>query len=234
MSGLTVIVPYYNGQTYIHDLLRSIPSGLSVIVVDDQSDIPLELHGYLNVHVLYPGKKLYFTGAVNLAIGLCKTDVLILNQDVELQGEEWLKVIEKNRQEYALIGESIKGRHPAFPHLYVHGVFQFMRRDAINEVGPMNAKEYPLWGASALWQWQVCRAGFKSLPLKSVPGLVHKRQGNFGESIQGLLAKDGVEKEKLIRTPPEISVIIQQPGGGTNTTRNFSAADLPVFRGGHC
>ena len=208
MNNLTIIVPYYNGELFIRPLLNSIPLGLPVIVVDDQSDTPLFLDGYPNVRVVRLETKGYFTGAINFATSLCTTDVLVLNQDVELQGTAWLDLIGKHRKDYALIGESIKGPHPAFPNLYPHGVFMFMRRDAIDQVGLMNAVDYPLWGASALWQWQICRQGFRSLPLETIPGLVHKRQGWAGDSIRGLLSHNGVDKNLLIRTPPEVSVII--------------------------
>ena len=212
---LTIIVPYYNGERFIKPLLNSIPSSLPVIVVDDQSDLPLEIaqmrawrpQGGWTLH--RPDKKGYFTGSCNTAIQMCKTDVLILNQDVELQGTAWLDLLERHRKDYALIGESIKGSHPAFPNRYVHGVFQFMMRDAIDQVGLMDAKTYPLWGASALWQWQICRQGFRSLPLDEIPGLIHKRTGNYGESIRGLLRTMNEETVgKMIRTPPEISVVI--------------------------
>jgi glycosyltransferase involved in cell wall biosynthesis len=208
VDNLTVVVPFYNGHPFIHALLKTIPSGLPVIVIDDQSDIPLTLSGYPNVRLERPAEKLYFTGAVNYAATLCRTDILVLNQDVELHGDVWWKLIEQHRREYALIGERIKGIHPAFPHGYIHGVFQFMRRDALTQVGPMDAATYPLWGASALWQWQICRQGFKSLPLAEIPGLVHKRTGGFGDSIQDLLRRNGVDRTWLIRTPPEVSVVI--------------------------
>lgn len=211
MDNLTVVVPFYNGHAYLDALLASIPESLPVLLVDDFSSTPPVLGTRANTNVLRPSTKGYFTGAVNTGIRACNTDVLVLNQDVELQGTGWLELILNNRKEYALIGESIRGHHPAFPKGYVHGVFQFMRRDAIDKVGGMDSKLYPLWGASALWQWQICRAGFRSLPVYPVPGLIHHRNGSFGESISGLLAtipKTDPLRHQLIRTPPEVSVII--------------------------
>lgn len=212
MENLTIVVPFYNGQPYLEKLLSGIPEDIQVLFVDDQSEIPLAVPRQRNVGVVRPTTKLYFTGAVNYGIDLCDTDVLVLNQDVVLTGTEWLDILELHRKEYAYIGERIRGNHPAFPHGYIHGVYQFMRRDAIDRVGPMDEVTYPLWGASALWQWQVCRKGYKALPLETVPGLEHwhhKPSGErFGPSIQTLLTKEPNRVDKYIRTPPMISVIV--------------------------
>lgn len=207
-DNLTVVIPFYEGHAYIDQLLNCLPADLPVVIVDDQSDVPLTGITRPNTTVYRPDRKLYFTGAVNYAVDRTDTDVLILNQDVTLEGSEWLELIEDNRGQYALIGERIKGNHPAFPRGYVHGVYQFMRRDAINTVGSMDAGNYPLWGASALWQWQICRRGFASLPVERIPGLTHQRQGNFGSSIQKLLTQEPGLKNLLIRTPPLISVVV--------------------------
>lgn len=208
-DNLTVIVPFYNEVEALNRLLASLPEGLPVIVVDDKSERRPQVSRPNTLVVTVPQKG-YFTGACNYGIELCQTDVLILNQDVKLEGTEWLDVIEKYRGEYALIGERIKGNHPAFPKGYVHGVFQYMRRDAIDRAGLMDELNYPLWGASALWQWQICRQGFNALPLKAVPGLWHepREAGRYGKSIETLLTREGDKRAKFIRTPPLLSVII--------------------------
>lgn len=209
MDNLTVIVPYFNGERWIGRLLDSLPPGLPVIVVDDQSDERLTLNRP-QVTVYRPPTKRYFTGAVNFGIEQCRTDVLVLNQDAWLEGTAWLDLIADNRGEYALIGERIRGNHPAFPNGYVQGTFQYMRRDAIEAAGLMNETHYPLWGASALWQWQITRRGFKSLPVLPVPGFHHAedRKEPHGDSIMELLKRFPDRKPQLIRTPPAISVVV--------------------------
>lgn len=209
MENLTVVIPFKDGHGTIGRLLRSIPPDVPVIVVDDQSEDPFACT-LPNVTVYRPDHRLYFTGGVNYAIERCSTDVLVLNQDTWLEGSAWLDLLVEKRPEFALIGERIRGQHPAFEHGYVHGVFQFMRRDAIDRAGLMDAANYPLWGASALWQWQICRKGFRSLPLAEVPGLHHERPANerYGSSIRKLLREQPEHKDWFIRTPPAISVVI--------------------------
>lgn len=209
MDNLTAVIPFYNGHEEIGRLLASLPPDLPAIVVDDQSETPFACT-LPNVTVMRPATKGYFTGAVNAGIEACQTDVLVLNQDAWLEGDEWQTLLAENRSQYALIGERIKGVHPAFPYGYVHGVFQFMRRDAIEAAGLMDAENYPLWGASAVWQWQICRKGFASLPVATVPGLRHDRRPDqaYGRSIRQLLADEPAKKEWMIRTPPMISVVI--------------------------
>ncbi len=209
MDNLTVVIPCFNGENYIHNLLSDLPVEIAVVIVDDHSDEPLSLRR-ANTTIYRPAQKGYFTGAVNYAIARTQGDVLVLNQDVRLTGTAWLDLIAEKRTEYALIGERIKGPHPAFPHGYVHGVFQFMRRDAINAAGMMDAENYPLWGATAVWQWQICRKGFKALPVDSIPGLTHERKPTerYGSSIRQLLQRSPADHDRLIRTPPLVSVII--------------------------
>lgn len=208
LDNLTVIIPFFEGHAYIDHLLADLPAGLPVIIVDDQSATPLTQPSRANTTLIRPARKGYFTGAVNVGIAACETDVLVLNQDVRLAGDGWLTLIADNRARYALIGERIQGNHPAFPHGYVHGVFQFMRRDAIQAAGLMDEVHYPLWGASALWQWQITRRGFHALPVAEIPGLTHQRVGNYGSSIRKLLNQEPHLRDKLIRTPPAISVVI--------------------------
>jgi glycosyltransferase involved in cell wall biosynthesis len=210
MDNLTVVIPYYQGGQYIGRLLQSLSPDLPVIIVDDQSDSPLNCT-LPNARVYRPDHKLYFTGAVNYGIERCSTDVLVLNQDAWLEGDGWQTLLVANRHEYALIGHRIAGSHPAFPNGYVQGTFQFMRRDAIENAGLMDAEHYPLWGASALWQWQICRKGFKSLPVADIPGFHHeeRKKGHpHGESIMQLLARQPEDKAKFIRTPPAVSVVV--------------------------
>lgn len=212
MDNLTIIIPFYNGHAYIHKLLEDIPTDIPVVIVDDQSDEVLVLHRPRTL-VLRPDRKLYFTGAVNYGIKYTTTDVLVLNQDVRLAGTGWLDILQTNRAKYAMIGERIKGNHPAYPNGYIHGVFQFMRRDAIETAGLMDEENYPLWGASALWQWQVCRKGFAVLPLATVPGVKHwhtepKPKQRYGDSIVSLLKQEPDKQALFIRTPPMISVVI--------------------------
>lgn len=215
MDDLTIVVPFYNGQPYFNKLLTSIPNELPVVVVDDHSDEALQpgsafskLHP--NVVTIRPEEKGYFAGAVNTGIKACKTDVLVLNQDVVLSGTKWLDLLAEHRKSYALIGERIAGEHPAFPSVgYVHGTFMFMRRDAINKAGLLNDKLYPLWGGTAEWQLRICRKGFRSLPVPKIEGFTHaRRTGNYGSSITQLLKSDPSKRNIMIRTPPEISVVI--------------------------
>ncbi len=210
MDNLTIVIPYYEERIALDRLLATLPVDLPVIIVDDQSTEPLQLQRS-NTKVFRPFQKGYFTGAVNFGLMRCTTDVLVLNQDVTLSGTAWLDTLAEHRAKYALIGERIKGDHPAFPGGYVHGVFQFMRRDAISKVGLMNEKLYPLWGASALWQLQICRKGFRSLPLESIPGLWHEPRHDgehYGASIVKLLRQEPTKRNLYIRTPPLISVVI--------------------------
>lgn len=147
---LTVIIPFYNGDSTILDkLLHNLNDlQLSVIVVDDLSEHPYdgELH---NAKLLNLNKKGYFSGAVNEGIKSCATDVLVLNQDVSfVSGTQWLELLTEQRGKYAMIGESIKGEHPGWEHGYIRGTFMFMRRDAINKVGLLDESHFPHWGST--------------------------------------------------------------------------------------
>ena len=208
MDNLTIVIPYYQERAALDRLLASLPTSIPTIVVDDLSAEALPAITRPNTLTLRMTRKGYFTGAVNVGIAACKTDVLVLNQDITLSGTAWLDLIDQHRAKYALLGESIKGQHPAFPYGYVHGVFQFMRRDALDKVGLMDAEHYPLWGASALWQLAICRQGFQSKPLAAIPGLWHEPRERYGASIVSILQQEPTLKSKLIRTPPLISVVI--------------------------
>jgi glycosyltransferase involved in cell wall biosynthesis len=203
---ITIVIPFYEGHSTIQSLLNSIPIEFPVIIVDDLSEkIPDVKRKNLNIFRLL--KKGYFSGAVNFGIRQCETDVLVLNQDVEFKSRKAFDLILRNKEQYALIGESITGTHPAWPKLYVHGTFMFMRRDAIAEVGLLNEEHYPLWGSTCEWQLRACRKGYKALPT-TIPDMIHKRKGSYGSSIQKLLDKNLVKKGLFIRTPPLVSVIV--------------------------
>lgn len=214
MENVTIVVPFYNGHEPLGRLLASLPSDLPVLVVDDQSDVPLvpQPHWADSVTVLPLPAKGYFAGAVNAALEALPntTDVLVLNQDVWFSSEAWLDVLHGERERHAMIGERIAGHHPAFPHGYIHGTFLFLRRDAIDQVGPLNARDYPLWGSTAEWQWRAARRGFSILPLAEIPGFHHERPAGqaFGASITQLLARQPEQRSRLIRTPPLVSVIV--------------------------
>lgn len=215
MENLTIIIPFYRGHQVLPRLIDSLPAGIPVLVVDDgysEGDSFPDLGEAENgrVSVLHLNRKGYFAGAVNAGIQACRTDVLVLNQDTWLEGDRWLQLLADKRGEYALIGERIRGEHPAFPQGYVHGTFMFMRRDAIDAVGLLNEQDYPLWGNTAEWQWRAARKGFQALPLETVSGFHHERKPRerFGSSIRQLLSQRTEQAGKLVRTPPLVSVIV--------------------------
>ena len=203
---LTVVTPFYEGHDTIRSLVRSIPAEVPIIIVDDISDRTLKIKD-ARVRVFRLEKKGYFSGAVNFGIKRCSTDVLILNQDIHFDDRRAFDLVLKNRNRYAMIGEQISGAHPAWPMGYIHGTFMFMRRDAIQSIGLLNEEHYPLWGSTCEWQLRACRKGYEVLPLK-VPGMTHKRKGNYGSSIAKLLADNPGKRNLFIRTPPLISVIV--------------------------
>lgn len=210
LMNLTVVIPYWNGQASIGQLLSSLPPGLPVIVVDDHSDVPLQLHTLpREVQLIRPKDKGYFTGAVNVGMEACQTDVLILNQDSWLEGDKWAGLIATNQDRYALIGERIKGDHPAWPDGYVHGTFMYLRRDAIKTTGLLDAKHYPLWGSTADYQCRLARKGYESLAVADVPGFHHERNARpYGSAIAEMLNRKPELKGQLVRTPPTVSVIV--------------------------
>ena len=210
--NLTVIVPYWNGEAGIDRLINSLPPTLPIVIVDDHSDAPLQrdsLPTDREITVLRPPTKGYFTGAVNAGLQATTTDVLILNQDSWLEGAAALDTLNEFRANYAVIGERIKGDHPAWPDGYIHGTFMFIRRDAINTVGLMDATHFPLWGSTADYQCRLARKGFSAKALPTVPGFVHQeRTTRFGEAITEILVRQPELKSTFIRTPPLISVVI--------------------------
>lgn len=212
MNDLTIIIPFFNGHDTIGSLLAGLPKQLPVIIVDDLSERPLTPDDLpkkrpSDVRIIRLEEKGYFSGAVNVGILACRTDVLVLNQDVTLEGTAWLNVLsEKHR--FALMGDGVFG-HPAWPMGYVQGTFMFMRRDALEQVGLLNAKQYPLWGSTCEWQLRACRQGFYAYPMNEVPGFAHKRgQQPYGSGIRRLLQLEPEKREWLIQTPPTVSVIV--------------------------
>ena len=201
--SFTVIVPYFNGQKYIQKLLDTIPEQIPVIIVDDLSDSQPSIERS-NVTVISSTKKGYFTGATNIGIKSCKDDVLILNQDTYFSGNGWLNFIEQKKNTFGLFGERA-GTHPAWPNRYVHGTFMYIRRDMINKIGLMDEVNYPHWGSTCEYQLRACRNGFKALPVEDIPNFVHLRKGPYGSATKQVLTG---KKSLLIRTPPQISVIV--------------------------
>lgn len=211
MDNLTAVVPYWNGQATIGELLDSLPDDLPVIVVDDQSDEPLRLSRE-NVRVIRMEERGYFSGAVNAGLDACWTDVLVLNQDVRLEGEEWLNLLARKRGKFAMIADTA-GKHPAWPKRYGHGTFMFMRRDAVNAVGGLNARDYPLWGSTCEWQLRIVRKGFGVSLIK--PKWLHHdgRRGDgarrrLGEAITEAIKREPGKRWLFLRTPPAISVVM--------------------------
>jgi glycosyltransferase involved in cell wall biosynthesis len=210
-----VVIPFYEGQTHINRLVSSIPTTIPIIIVDDVSSQPLINKFTKNVTVFRLEEKGYFAGAVNKGIELAgDSHVVVLNQDTYFEDDRWITFINKHQDKYAMIGERIKGVREDFPHGYIHGTFMFMNRQAIQQVGTLNQQVYPLWGNTAEWQLRVCRKGWQVLPLTDIPGFVHKRQANekYGSSIKKLLQSEPKMQKNLIKTPPEISVIIPVHG----------------------
>lgn len=212
MDNLTAIIPFWNGHDTIRYLLDSLPADLSVIVVDDLSDEPYR-SDRSNVQVIRHKKRGYFSDAVNTGLNACRADVLLLNQDVWLEGDAWQGLLAAKREKYALIGDRA-GLHPAWPMRYVHGTFMFMRRDAIERVGDFNAREYPLWGATCEWQLRACRKGFEVLLVDRPPWLHHEgRRGHgprrrLGGAIEEAIKREPRKQWWFLRTPPAISVVM--------------------------
>lgn len=228
MDNLTIIVPYYNGQEYIDDLVASIPVHLPILIVDDLSDKPLKVN-YPNVTSYRLSEKGYFAGAVNFGIDKCQTDVLILNQDVSFSNNGWLTQLANLRESHDLIGERIVGTREDFPHGYIHGTFMFISRKLINAIGVLNSELYPLWGNTAEYQLRAGRQGYKIYPMTDIKGFEHKRVGKFGSSIKQTVKtakKSGFDKV-LINTPPEISVVTV--GYGINYVKYFPELVASLF-----
>ncbi len=214
MQNLTIVIPYRDESAALLRLLSSMPD-IPTIVIDDNSTVkPSWIDAVVNRphlrHIDLPDRR-YFSGAVNVGIRACLTDVLVLNQDIWFNdaSEHWLTEIDRLRREYAVFGHGVT-RHPAWPMGYVQGTFMFMRRDAIDAVGPFNVKDFPLWGATSDWQARACRKGFKSLPIGDMAWFEHeeRHQSRYGSSITKLVNEQPEQKDWFIRTPPLVSIII--------------------------
>jgi glycosyltransferase involved in cell wall biosynthesis len=206
LDRLTIIIPYRDERAALTRLLDSLPAGLPAIVVDDCSEVPPRVERP-DTRVIRREQRGYFSGAVNTGLGACHTDVLVLNQDVWFEGDGWLAEVAELRERYALFGQGVSS-HPAWPMGYVDGRLMFMRRDAINKVGLLNERDWPLWGATCEWQLRACRAGLAAKPLPRCDWYRHERRGNYGRSIRRLLREQPERNRLWVRTPPLISVVI--------------------------
>lgn len=211
MDDFTIIIPFFNGHATIGQLLKDIDDsvpGTQVLIINDRSDTgytaPYQLQ---NIKTIDLENKGYFSGAVNTGIKACNNDVLVLNQDARLQGAGWAELLWKESDNYAMIGERIYGNHPAWPDGYIQGTFMWIRRDAIDHIGYLDAELYPLWGATCEYQLRLHRAGYSTLGLKTIPDFRHTRNGRFGHAINTMLKRNPNRRGWFIRTPPEISVI---------------------------
>lgn len=210
MDNLTVVIPFYNGHRTINRLLDSLPPELAVVIVDDLSDEPLRLRRQ-NTTVIRGRRKGYFTGAVNTGLEATATDALILNQDVWFEGNKWLDKLNELRRRYAVTGDPVIG-HPAWPKGYIQGTFMYISRAAYEAAGPMNERDYPLWGSTAEWQARACRKGFEVYPWQDLAdyGFRHqeRKRGGYGTAITEVLRKQPTKKAQFIRTPPAVSIIV--------------------------
>lgn len=207
MRKLTAVVPFWNGHETIGRLLDTLPERMPVLIVDDQSDEPLNLNRD-RVEVIRPRDKGFFSGAVNEGMKRIKGDALILNQDVWFDSNDgWMKLIAENQERYAVIGDGVM-KHPAWPNGYVQGTFMYVRRDAWEMVGEFNTNTYPLWGSTCEWQLRACRKGFRAKPMPNIPGLNHRESKGVGPAISEAIRRWPGRRYKFLRTPPAISVIV--------------------------
>lgn len=212
---LTVLIPFFNGDEYIRGLLDSIPSTVPVVVVNDMSRNQPEVGDYANVTLFNSQSKGYFTGAVNQGLRLIDptSDVLILNQDSLINWPYVMDVLNREKGEYALIGERIKGTNNAWPNGYIHGTFMYIRHDLRAVLPQMDAETFPLWGSTADYQLKACRMGFKALPLAFVLGYKHLRHGATGSSIKELFPNPK-DHQRFFRVPPLVSVVVNMYNQG--------------------
>lgn len=206
MRKLTAVVPFWNGHDTIGRLLDSLPERMPVLIVDDHSDEPYQLERE-GVTVVRPRDKGFFSGAVNEGMKRVRGDALILNQDAWFSDHSWMEIIERDRDNYAVIGEGVM-KHPAWPKGYIQGTFMYVRRDAWDAVGGLNANIYPLWGSTCEWQLRACRAGFRAQPLEHIPGFRHREPKGIGPSINDAIHRWPGRRYKFLRTPPMVSVIV--------------------------
>lgn len=214
MQDITAVIPYFNGNLdALIKLVKTVSEHMPVVIVDDHSDFILQdIVGEVfldNVSIVRPEKKGYFSGAVNFGIEFSEEDVLVLNQDIELDDNQWIDCIGSwKTMDYGIAGDGVFG-HPAWNNGYVQGTFMYMSRKAIDAIGMLNAELYPLWGSTCEWQLRACRNGFQVNPEK-LTWLKHRvgKKQQFGDAIQTVLEREPERKSVFITTPPLISVII--------------------------
>jgi glycosyltransferase involved in cell wall biosynthesis len=208
MDNMTIIIPFWNGNKTIQQLVNSIPCGTSIIIVVDHGSEECCVQESENIAVIHLSDRGYFSGACNEGMSATKTDVLILNQDSRMSNG-WDVFIDTHRKDHDMIGDGVFG-HPAWPNGYIQGTFMYISRKAINEVGYLSEKAYPLWGATCEYQLRVCRSGMKAKPCSSIPGYEHERGSRvrYGSAITTALRQEPSKKNLFIKTPPEISVIV--------------------------
>jgi len=209
MKPFTIVIPYWNGQDDLPRLIESLPDGIPVIIIDDQSDAPVPNLNRANTRVIGLADRGYFAGAVTAGVDACATDVLVLNQDAWFDSGAWLNLIDEEQGKHAIFGEGVMG-HPAWPDGYVQGTFMYLDREAWEDVGPMNGEFYPLWGCTCEWQVRACRLGYSALPIEDVPGFRHAehRRVRWGEAITTAVVREPEKRRWFIRTPPMVSVIV--------------------------
>lgn len=209
MRDFTIVVPFWNGRRYLPRLLQSIPEGIPVIVVDDQSDEMVPNLNRANVRVVRLSERGYFAGAVNAGFDLCENDGLILNQDAYFEGDGWLNLIEERSNGVGAFGEGVFG-HPGWPEGYIQGTFMYVTRNAWDNVGPLNAAMYPLWGCTCEWQLRAERLGYHVESIRKIPDFIHaeKRRVRWGEAITSAIWREPEKRRWFIRTPPMVSVIV--------------------------
>jgi glycosyltransferase involved in cell wall biosynthesis len=206
---VTVVIPYRSHPDGVRRLLSSLAlERLQVIVVDDASPDPIRLRRP-NVRVLRLEQRGYFSGAVNAGIQAAApdSDVVVMNQDIEITNAGWLDDAAVLAEDYALFGDGVFG-HPAWPYGYVQGTLMYMRRDALEAVGLLDEHHWPLWGATAEWQVRACRLGFAVRPIRHTRWFQHERgKRQYGSAIRELLREQPERRGLYIRTPPLISVV---------------------------
>jgi glycosyltransferase involved in cell wall biosynthesis len=207
--NLSIVIPYRNGGPSLDRLIKTLPPGPRVIVVDDVSETPPNpALASERVRIVRLEERGYFSGAVNRGIVEAgRSDVLVLNQDIWFaDGDGWLERALAWGGQYAIAGDGVVNR--AWPKGYVQGTFMWMARKALDSVGLLSERDWPLWGATCEWQLRACRKGFRALPLPRLDWFRHERSGEFGASIKAALREGRGRHSWLIRTPPMISVVI--------------------------
>jgi len=208
LDNLTVVIPFWHGHATLPALLDTVPADIPTLVINDYGSAPPDVSRWPNVRVIKQHERGYFSGGCNRGFAECDTDVLVLNQDGELLNG-WQRALAE-RQSYAIIGDGVM-KHPGWPNGYVQGTFMFVRRDLLNAIGGFNGDLYPLWGATCEYQLRACRSGFRVQPLDVRGYFKHKRPKTYGTSIRQAIEDVGGDRAArrwLIKTPPEISVII--------------------------